>query len=695
MKRWLNSLSIRYKLTLLMTAVCLITLSVATTIFSIMQIVSLKESAVANTTTKAALIATGVESAILFYDERAAKSILQRLENDMAIEAAAVILENGKILADYRKFHGVDLTIPDLSRPAHISSKYLDVIYQISVQNETIGYVYLQSNLEKLNAQLVNYALALIAVLLVSIAIAYLLSVSFQGLFTKPIKSMVQCIDKICQTSNYNKRLRHQGNDELGQLALGFNHLLAAVQDRESELQHHGEQLQQLVDKRTQQLHYKAHYDALTDLPNRHLLLDRLNQAIGSANRERQKLALLYLDLDRFKIINDSLGHSVGDQLLKTVAGLLQSIKREGDTVARLGGDEFVFLLQHIAPEDAARVAERIIQLFAAPLHLEDHVLHVSTSIGISIYPDDGGDDQALLKNADVSMYHAKKERPGRYCFYRNEMNNASFKRLSLENKLRNAFSGNEFYLVYQPQVCLKSGSVRRAEALIRWSNPSLGEMSPAEFIPVAEEIGLINQIGDWVIASVCKQLSEWGKSGIQNIVISVNISASHLMDESLIQCIRKNIAFYRLNYRQLEIEITEDVFLNHSQHIIETLDKIRALGVEIAIDDFGTGYSSLRYLQQFPVNTLKLDGMFIADVDCNSSSQGIVSSSILLAHSLGLTMVSECVETEAQLDFLRKAGCDLVQGYYLYRPQSADGFAKIIKQTSMRSTEKKALQSR
>ena len=691
MKRWLNSLSIRYKLIFLMTTICLVTLSVATSIFSIIQITSLKESAIDNTTAKAALIATSVESAILFNDERAAENTLRRLENDVAIEAAAVILKDGIILADYRKTNNMNFAIPDLNQSSNISSKHLDVIYEISVQSEIIGYVYLRSNLEKLDAQMLSYALALIAVLLVSITVAYVLSVYFQGLFTRPIKSMVRYIDNICQTSDYGKRLQLESDDELGRLALGFNHLLAAVQDRESELKSHGDKLQQLVDIRTQQLHYKAHYDALTELPNRHLLLDRLNQAIESAHREQKKLALLFLDLDRFKIINDSLGHAVGDQLLKSVAWLLDSIRREGDTVARLGGDEFVFLLQHIEPEGAARVAERIIQQFSSPLHLENHVLHMSTSIGISIYPDDGDDDQALLKNADVSMYHAKQKGPGHYCFYRNEMNKASFYRLNMENKLRNAFSANEFYLVYQPQVCLKNGSVKRAEALIRWRNPSMGDISPAEFIPVAEEIGFINQIGDWVIATACKQISDWRRSGIEGVVISINISASHLMDESLIQCIRQNVEFYQLGYQQIEIEITEDVFLRHSEHVIETLDKIRALGVEIAIDDFGTGYSSLRYLQQFPVNTLKLDGMFIADVDCNRSSQGIVSSTILLAHSLGLAMVAECVETKAQLDFLRKTGCDFVQGYYLYHPLSADDFADITKKTTKQAAGQKS----
>lgn len=690
MKDWINSLPIRYKLTLLMTAICLIILSVATSIFGTMQISSLKESAVYNTTTKAVLIGSSVESAILFNDGSAAANTLQQLENDAAIEAAAVITEDGTVLADYRKTSNTDLTIPKQRWAANISSDYLDVFYEIAVQQDVIGYVYLRSNLKKLDAQLFRYALALVSVLLASIGVAYMLSVYFQRLFTKPIKAMLHCIENIYRTSDYRQRLQLERNDELGQLVQGFNHLLTAVEDRESELQRHGNRLQQLVEVRTQQLHHKAHYDALTELPNRHLLLDRLNQAIESAHREKQKLALLFLDLDRFKIINDSLGHAVGDQLLKSVAWLLESIRREGDTVARLGGDEFVFLLQHIQPEDAARVAERIIQQFSSPLQLENHVLHISTSVGISIYPDDGEDDQALLKNADVSMYHAKQKGPGHYCFYRNEMNQASYERLKLENHLRNAFSADEFYLVYQPQVCLKSDSVKRVEALIRWRNSKLGEIPPAEFIPIAEEIGLVNRIGDWVIASACKQLSEWKRAGVDNITVGINISASHLMTASLVPCIRENVEAYQLDYRQLEIEITEDVFLTHSKRIIQTLGEIRQLGVEIAIDDFGTGYSSLRYLQQFPVDTLKLDGMFITDIENNHSSRGIVSSSILLAHSLGLTIVAECVETEAQLNFLRKADCDLVQGFYLYPPQTADELTKIIQQMASAATDRK-----
>jgi diguanylate cyclase (GGDEF)-like protein len=682
MKRWLGALPIHYKLTLLMTIISAVTLGVAVSMFAASQLATLERSAIENILAKAVLISASVEPAIIFDDERSAKNTLKQLENDPSIEYAAVILPDKQILASYQKDSELVPPAFNLEHAFMIGSNYLDARHPIKVQDGVIGFVFIRSNLEKLKKQRADYGLILVYILLAGTFLAYALSIYSQRIITMPIKSMVEHIERIYTSKNYQKHMDVDREDELGRLVAGFNHMLTAVQKREDELQNHGDHLQALVDMRTEQLHHKAYYDSLTGLPNRYLLFDRLQHAIKTAPRERRNIGLLFLDLDRFKIINDNLGHGVGDQLLKAVAQRLSDIGRDGDTIARLGGDEFVFLLEHVTqPERIAGVAQRIIHQLSHPFQLEEHIVHVTTSIGISIFPEDGDDEETLLKNADISMYHAKEKGPSQYCFYKDEMNKTSLERLNVENNLRDATRNGEFGLVYQPQVCLQTDSVKSVEALIRWESPILGAVSPATFIPIAEEIGIINDIGYWVLGEVCRQVAHWRDKGINDIKVAVNISASHIMSPNLIEYIKEQVGKYQIRFDQLEIEITEDVFLNHSDRIIELLHEIKKLGVTIAIDDFGTGYSSLRYIQQFPVDKLKLDGMFIKDLENSSSSRGIVSSTIILAHSLGLDIVSECVETEAQLAFLKKQQCDCIQGFLLYRPETPENIEKIIEE--------------
>ncbi len=492
----------------------------------------------------------------------------------------------------------------------------------------------------------------------------------FKKSLTYPIRRMVRHIQTIYRTQNFERRLRSKRDDEVGRLIMEFNQMLDTVQERENELTLHGKQLQRLVEVRTEQLYQKAHFDSLTGLPNRYLLVDRLHQAISKSARTNEVLALLFLDLDRFKVINDNLGHQNGDLLLKEVAKRLSKIAREGDTVARLGGDEFVFLLENLNnPQDASKTARRIIDSFKIPFHLQDHILHVSTSIGISIYPADGKDDKILLKNADISMYHAKEKGPGQFSFYTHDMNKSSLERLAIETNLRSAIDNNEFYLLYQPQMRTKDNQYKNVEALLRWKNPQIGDISPGVFIPIAEETAIINQIDLWVITQACKQIKTWKEQGLKDITVAVNISAGQLISDTLLEHLKRQLMIYQINPAQLEIEITEAVFVEHSARTIKTLESIKKLGARIAIDDFGTGYSSLQYIQNFPADTLKLDGMFIRNLMESKASQGIVRSTIILAHSLGLELVAEGVETQEQLDYLTHHQCDLIQGFLLSKP--------------------------
>lgn len=623
------------------------------------------------------MIGLSLESSIIFDDERAANRILGLFSSNKNISYAAVYLPNGSLFAEYKKDPTRNSPLFLFNKKHELSKEYLDVVDDIKDGYQVIGHIFIRASLGKLKNQQAYYRKILMYVLSFSIFLAFLLSTFFQKIITQPLNQMVQFVDELIKSENYQQRLKLNSNDELGSLAKGFNQMLNTVQEREEELTDQSANLQNIVDERTRQLYQKAHYDSLTNLPNRYLLLDRLEHAISNAKRKKERLAVLFMDLDRFKIINDSLGHDVGDQLLKSFAERLLNVGRGSDTFARLGGDEFVCLLESIdKPEDSGRVAKAINDLCSEPFQLENHVLHVTTSIGICVYPEDGEDSKILLKHADVSMYYSKEKGPGNYSFYTQDMNERFDERLEIENQLRGAIARDELYMVYQPQVCLKTNEIIQVEALLRWKSEVLGNVSPAEFIPIAEEIGLINQIGRWVINEVCQQQKRWNNMPLS---VAFNISSSHLLDIELLSYVEEIVHNNGANFELLEFEITEEVFLEHSERTIEVLKRLQALGIKISIDDFGTGYSSLRYLKNLPVDTLKLDGMFVMDLQNNASSRGIVSSTIILAHSLNMKIVAECVENQEQLEFLRAQQCDYVQGFFLYKPLSANEIEAIF----------------
>ncbi len=667
-------------------------MSVASILFYKNEVNILENSVIESGQMQAAIIGSSLASAIIFDDEISANSTLRLLDKNKQVKYAAVRLPNGSLFAEFskddaNKSSNLESSEPLstwTSRPANnqqanviLGKEYLEVIEVISEQGSSIGYLYIKTSLDRLSQQRIYYGQIFSYVFLFSLFLAFILSSAAQRIITQPLRVMVDYVQALSTTKDYRRRLRLHKNDELGMLANGFNHMLNVVAEREQELKNQSSNLQAIVDERTEQLYHKAHFDSLTLLPNRYLLSDRLEHAILTADRKKEGLAILFMDLDRFKLINDSLGHDVGDELLKAAANRLKEISRDSDTVARLGGDEFIYLAEGIEkPEDAGRIAQKINEVFKTPFVLANYVLHVSTSIGISVYPSDGQESSHLLKNADVSMYHAKEQGPGSYCFYRDEMNQTIHQRLEIENQLRNAIDNNEFHLVFQPQLCVNTNDIVKLEALLRWTNPELGCISPAEFIPIAEEIGMINQLGKWVINEACRHQKFWQEKKVR---VAVNVSSSQLLDVSLVDYIKSVINEHQTEFEDLEFEITEEVFLEHSQRTIGVLSELQYLGIKIAIDDFGTGYSSLSYLKDLPVDTLKLDGMFVMDLDENRTSRGIVSSTIILAHSLNLKIVAECVETKQQLDFLKSQQCDYVQGFYLHKPLTADEVIRLL----------------
>jgi diguanylate cyclase (GGDEF)-like protein/PAS domain S-box-containing protein len=429
-----------------------------------------------------------------------------------------------------------------------------------------------------------------------------------------------------------------------------------------------------------QQMTHAAQHDFLTGLPNRTLLNDRASQAIAFAQRHKQKVAVLFLDLDGFKHINDSLGHPVGDKLLQSIAKCLVNRIRDADTISRQGGDEFVVLLSGVKrSEDAAITARRLLQVVAEAHSIDQHDLHVTASIGVSVYPDDGPDAETLIKNADTAMYQAKENGRQKYQFFKAAMNVRAVHRQSIEESLRGALERQEFTLHYQPKVNLKSGEITGAEALIRWTHPIRGPVSPAQFIPIAEDCGLILPIGNWVVREACKQARRWLDAGLPLGTMAVNVSAVEFRDENFLKGVFAVLKDTGLDPRFLELELTESVLMKHAESTESILKTLRARGVQLAVDDFGTGFSSLSYLQKFPIDTLKIDQSFIRRITIAPEETTIVNAIISMGRSLKLRIVAEGVETHEELAFLLSHQCDEAQGFYFSRPVPAEQFAHLL----------------
>jgi diguanylate cyclase (GGDEF)-like protein len=428
-------------------------------------------------------------------------------------------------------------------------------------------------------------------------------------------------------------------------------------------------------------VHHIAFHDDLTSLPNRVMLAQRLDQALSRHRRASMRLAILYINLDRFKVINDSLGHEAGDALLRQVADRLCAQSREGDTVARVGGDEFVVLTENCGNSaEITACAQRLVEQLSVPYRLDQKDCHVTLSIGISTFPADGSDSQSLLKAADVAMYRAKETGRNNYQYYLPSMNIHTLERLELESDLRLALERGEFFLCYQPKVEIASGLITGVEALLRWKHPLRGLVAPLDFIPLAEETGLIVPIGEWVLATACARANAWQGRGLPRLSVAVNLSARQFADSMLLAKLTRIIHASGLDPARLELEITESVVMAHGECAVAVLDKLKSIGVQIAIDDFGTGYSSLAYLKRFPIDTLKVDRSFIRDIPADSGDMKITRAIIAMAHGLRLKVVAEGVETAEQLQFLRGLSCDAVQGYFLYRPLREDEVADALK---------------
>ena len=543
--------------------------------------------------------------------------------------------------------------------------------------------------------------------LIVAAGIVGVLLVTFFGLgiarrIAQPLRDLQSSVERIA-TQDYGARVAVASHDEIGLLGSAFNKMAEDLSASHAELIKNERELEKRVAERTQELdesntllqqevrqhqlaaeraEYLAFYDSLTTLPNRSMFSKLLKQAISLARRDGKQLAVLFVDLDRFKNINDTLGHEAGDLLLQEVAKRLQSCLRESDTVARLGGDEFVILLPALRDAaDVEVVAHKILAATSKSFVALGQEFRVTASVGVSTYPKDGEDEQSLMKNADIAMYQAKEDGKNHFQFYSVQMNTNSFERLALESSLRRALDHGEFQLHYQPKIDARTGGIVGIEALLRWQHPELGMVAPAKFIPIAEETGLIVSIGKWVLKTACAQNVAWQQAGLPHLNMAVNLSRRQFSDEGLLRDITSILEETGMSPDLLELEITESTLMHDVDKAMRTLKAFRDMGVRLAIDNFGTGYSSLSNLRQFPVDTIKIDGSFIRDLSDHAENRGIAEAIIAMGRTLSLTVIAEGVETKAQVDFLRERACDEFQGFYFSKAVTAEKFAELLEE--------------
>jgi diguanylate cyclase (GGDEF)-like protein/PAS domain S-box-containing protein len=429
-----------------------------------------------------------------------------------------------------------------------------------------------------------------------------------------------------------------------------------------------------------EEIRHQAHHDTLTNLPNRRLLMEILTIELTLARRRRKRLAVLFLDLDRFKYINDTLGHDAGDTLLKEVVGRIQKSLRASDTLSRTGGDEFNLLLTEIPrANDIINIARKVVGSFSKSFVINGHEFEIKTSIGISIYPEDGESIEALLKNADIAMYHAKEQGGNSFQFYDPSMNIQSIERVRSESQLIRAIELGELVVYYQPQIAIDTRQVLCAEALVRWRHPERGVLDPVHFIPLAEEMGYLTVIDEWVLRTACIQVREWHNAGLTRLCIAVNLSAKQFQKSDLIERITGILHETGLDPEYLNVEITESVAMQNLEHMLPKMNKLAEMGVGISIDNFGTGYSSLKYLKKLPVQKLKIDKSFIQDISTDPEDGAIVDAVIAMADKLKMKVIAEGVETEEQLEYLRSSGCHEMQGYLFCKPLPAEEFRKLL----------------
>ena len=680
--------SIRKKLMLVLLLTSSSALLMSAVGFVVSDWYSLQNSMVERLRAEAGIIGDNSVAALTFDDPDSAQQTLSSLEAEAAIVSAALFVEDGSLFASYKR-DGGSLPLKHPGKESGSINGNLFVVAPVKLEGKAIGSILLVSDMSYWKQRQLLHLIIGLGVLLASFIVAMIISSRLQRVVSEPILKLAETARRITEANDYSLRARKFSRDEIGSLVDDFNSMLQQIQAQDGELKKVQEHLEETVEIRTSelteltlQLEHQVYHDTLTGLANRITFDDHLQLAIEQSQRYGGKLAVLFLDLDRFKVVNDTLGHAIGDKLLIQVAKKFSSCIRSSDTLARLGGDEFgVLLMQINSASEVADVAHKLTKAIADPIKVEGYSLHPSTSIGICLFPEDGDNAETILKNADTAMYRSKDQGYNQITFFSSEMNAQVVRRHSLENKLRQAVREERLEVHYQARLDTESLNIIGVEALARWTDPEEGQISPSEFIPLAEDCGLIGVIDEWVLKSACSTVLQWYGGRTPEISLSVNLSPAQFIRKDLHGIVKQILARTGFPGSQLELEITESLFGPDSKDSRGVFEQLRELGVEISVDDFGTAYSSLSRLKQLPLNTLKIDQSFVRDLGKDPEDETIVRTIITMAHNLNLKVVAEGVETEVQYNFVKQHRCDAVQGFLFGKPVPAEEMEKRIKE--------------
>jgi diguanylate cyclase len=679
-----NISSIRTKLLILQFIVTATALIVVFAVMLVFQYQSALTDIENDLNAQAEILKSNLSASVAFEDKKTADEILSSLRLVPSINRAEIYLYNGGRFSQYAKEanpHAPDIRIP------YTGLHRMNRRYELVLEQKPLAILYIEINLNKLNARLGLFALVVVMAGLLAMLAARLIAARLNLLITEPLSSLTRFVSRVSAEQNYGLRTNMARRDEFGTLAKGIDGMLVS-------LYNHGKRLEDELSQRKlaeEQLDKLAYYDTVTHLPNRHFFNEQLALMLEHAAQRQQSCYLMFIDLDNFKSVNDTLGHLAGDSLLREAGSRILQTLVPGSILCRIGGDEFAIILRDQPLSAIDATAGAIIALFSEKFVINAHEVFVGASIGISNFPADADHVSGLLRNADTAMYWAKADGKNTFRYYSRELEDSAHQQEKLMSMLQKALPGHELKLYYQPIIALESRKIVGFEALLRWYQPELGNIRPDIFIPLAESSGLIMQIGEWVLETACQQAKAWQKSYASNLIMNVNFSGRQFHHPNIVQNIVNTVNKVGLDARLLNIELTESVLMDQSSEMIEKMHMLRQAGLDIAIDDFGTGYSSMSYLRQFPINTIKIDRSFIKGLPDDPEGSAIAQAILALAKTLKLSAVAEGVETQAQADFLRANGCEKIQGYLFSEPVKAEEAERLICQQLGRDMPEKS----